>query len=80
MKLRAIIQVNGDTGEKVVTLTTDRESPVEDFLVRSKGWENSTYEEEEILIFGSDSIVDKVRDIELRSDINLVREHSSSVL
>lgn len=81
MNLRAIVQINPDSKERIVTLTADRGASVEDFLVRSRGWENSTFIEEEILVFGSDEFVNTITNIELRSDVRLImRGHSSSVL
>jgi hypothetical protein len=67
MQTRIIVQVNTDTGQKNVVITTDMLAPVEDFLVGS--WPNSTVTEGIILLLwlGDDTIVEGLLDTELHS-------------
>jgi hypothetical protein len=68
MKTRVIIQINIDTGQKNVTFTTDRLTPLSDFLVDS--WENSRVIQGTVLILSmepTDVVVDELMDTELHS-------------
>ena len=66
MKTRAIVQINPETGQKNVTLTTDSITSLEDFLAP---WPNSEVHVGEVLILSADdgNIVDYILDTELRS-------------
>jgi len=64
MKIKVIIQVNKETGEKNVCFTQDPITPIEDFLLP---WPDSKVIVEEVLIFASDPVLDNLVDTEFRS-------------
>jgi hypothetical protein len=54
MIARIVVQTNRDTGEKHVTFCDDDSAPLQEMLVTSPSWNNSTITEGRVLIFSMD--------------------------
>jgi hypothetical protein len=63
---RLIVQVNS-AGERHVTFTQDRVTPIEELLLTAPGWEDSAVTENRVLILSMDEALDTLIDTELHS-------------
>lgn len=67
MIARLIVQVNS-AGERHVTFTQDRVTPIEELLLTAPGWEDAAVTESRVLILSmDDTALDALLDTELHS-------------
>lgn len=67
VKVRAIKQVNQESGDVNLTLTTDPLTPLEDFAVNGGSWRDHPPVAGELIIIGNPDMIQDLVDKEFRS-------------
>lgn len=67
VKVRAVKQVNGESGDVNLTLTTDPLTPLEDFAVNGGSWKEHPPVSGELIIIGDPEMIAELVDKEFRS-------------